>query len=143
MAVAGIMPVTSCTSSVPVHTAPEPGTTVLLDINDRGRVALGDQLGPSTARVQGVIQTQNDTMYVLRISSVQYLNGQSNRWSGEPFSIPSSLVSGATRQQYSRARSVALGVGVVGALVALVLSTNFLTRGSSPPTGEPIPGGTS
>jgi hypothetical protein len=143
LALAGLTPAAGCYASVPIRTAPPGGSTVMLDLNDRGRVALGDQLGPSAARVEGVIQAQSDTMYVLRISSVQYLNGQSNRWSGEPFSIPSTLVASAKQREFSRARTVSLGLGLVGALIAVVLSTNFLTHGTAGPTVEPPPGGTS
>lgn len=142
LALAVLLPATGCYSAVPVRSAPAAGSTVVLELNDRARVALGDQLGPSAAQVEGVIQAQSDTMYVLRVTSVKYLNGQTNRWSGEPVSIPSSLVSGASLRQFSRVRTTVLGVAVIGALVALVMSTSFLGRGSATTPDGP-PGGQS
>ena len=80
-------------------------------------------------------------MYQLRVSSVTYLNGQNNRWSGESLAVPLSLVSQARYRELSRSRTTAVGVGVAAALVALFANTNFLGGGGvekvppPPPTG--------
>jgi hypothetical protein len=142
-----------CYVDRPVTTAPAPGTTVLLDLNDAGRVALGDRIGASVARVEGVVASPADTVYRLRMSSVTYLNGQSNRWSGESLAVPVSLVSRAHYREFSRSRTTMVGVGIAAAIVALFASTDFLGNGGTekvpvpPPTGGtdriplPRPGG--
>jgi hypothetical protein len=141
MLLAGASPVAGCYTTRPVLTAPAPGTTVMLDLNDRARVQLGDRIGPSAARIEGIVQAQNDTAYMLRISSVQYLNGQSNKWSGEPFTVPASLVSSARIREFSRSRTTAIGVGIVAALVTLFAKTNFFGLGGTNQEPVPPPGG--
>jgi hypothetical protein len=126
-----------------VTTAPEPGTTVLLDLNDRGRVQLGDRIGPSAARIEGVVQERSDTAYMVRISSVEYLNGQSNKWSGEPFTVPAGLVSVAQQRQFSRSRTISVGAGIAAAIITLFMKTNFLGSGTNQKEGLPPPGGAS
>lgn len=130
-----------CYASVPVRGTPSPGSTVVLDLNDRGRVALGDQIGPSAATVQGEVASASDSSYELRVRSVTYLNGQSNRWSGEPLTIPASLVSQSTQRSFSRTRTAILGAAAVAALAVLLRSTNLIgsasggDRDGPPPTG--------
>jgi hypothetical protein len=137
----GATSLAGCYTTRPVNSAPVPGRTVLLDLNDRARVELGDRIGPSAARIDGVVQTQNDTMYVLHVSSVTYLNGQSNKWSGEPLTVPASLVSRARVREFSRSRTTAVGIGIAAALAAVFMKADFF--GSSGPEKDPgpVPGG--
>lgn len=137
----GLQPVLSaCYSAVPVETVTAPGSTLLLDLNDRGRVALGDSIGPSAARIEGVLATRSDSNYVLRVSSVQYLNGQSNRWSGEPLTIPADLVGRARERRFSRARTYGLAAGIVATIVAVVTSTDLFGTGGLGRNPDPPPG---
>lgn len=130
----------ACYSTVPVETTTAPGTTLILDLNDRGRVALGDSIGASAARLEGVLATRSESSYVLRVSSVQYLNGQSNRWAGEPLAVPVDLVGRARERRYSRARTYGLAGGVLAAIVAVVVSTDLFGANGPGRTGEPPPG---
>ena len=129
-----------CYSTVPVETTTAPGSTLVLDLNDRGRVALGDSIGASAARIEGVLATRSESSYVLRVSSVQYLNGQSNRWSGEPLTVPADLVGRARERRYSRARTYGLAAGVVATIVAVVASTDLFGANGPGRTVEPPPG---
>jgi hypothetical protein len=141
LVLAVVSPLAGCYTTRPVTTAPEPGTTVLLDLNDLARVQLGDRLGPSVSRIEGMIQSKSDTSYVLQISSVQYLNGQANKWSNEPFTVPASLVSSAQIRAFSRSRTTAVGVGIVAALAAVFAKTNFFGLGGGSKDPIPTPGG--
>jgi hypothetical protein len=134
---ASLTPLSGCYSTRPLTTAPVPGTTVLLDLNDRARVQLGDRIGPAASRIDGIVQSQNDTSYMLRVSSVSYLNGQSNKWSGEPLTVPTSLVSQSRVREFSRSRTTAVGVAIAAAIVTLFATTNFFGRGAS--EREPVP----
>jgi hypothetical protein len=136
-----LSPLSGCYTTRPVESAPGPGTTVLLDLNDRARVQLGDQLGPSATRIEGIVQARNDTMYMLHISSVSYVNGQSNRWSGEPFTVPASLVTSARIREFSRSRTTAVGLGIAAAVVAVFAKTSFLGLGGTEKQPPPMPGG--
>jgi hypothetical protein len=128
---AGLSPLAGCYTTHPLMSAPTPGTTVVLNLTDRARVQLGDQIGPSASRVAGVVQVQNDTAFVLHVSSVQYLNGKSNQWSGEPLTVPTALVSEARVRKFSRARTTAIGVGIAAAIITLFAKTNFLGVGGT------------
>ena len=119
---------------MPVSSTPATGTTLVLDLNDRGRVALGDQIGPSATRVEGQVASASDSMYSLRVSSVSYLNGQSNRWSGEPLAVPANLVSQVKQRTFSRSRTVSLAVAAAATLAVLLKSTNLI--GSASGGGE-------
>lgn len=140
----GVAPLSGCYTNRQIMAAPSPGSTVVLDLNDRARVQLGDRIGPSVASIQGVVQTGSDTGYVLNISSVRYLNGQSNQWSGERFTISPGLVTQAWQRQFSRSKTTALGLGIAAALLAAVLSTDLFgeSRGTPPVTPPPPVGGT-
>jgi hypothetical protein len=140
LALASFSPLSGCYTTHSVASAPEPGTTVLLDLNDRGRFELGDRIGPSASRIEGVVQARSDTAYMVRISSVQYLNGQSNKWSGEPFTVPASLVSVAQERQFSRARTISVGAGIAAAIITVFMKTNFLGSGTNGKEGIPPPG---
>jgi hypothetical protein len=117
------------------------GATVVLDLNDRGRVALGERIGPSAARVEGDVTSATDTSYSLRVKSVVYMNGQSNIWSGEALTVSSSLISQATQRTFSRSRTTLLSAGLVAALALLIKSTNLVGNGSASSGGNPPPPG--
>lgn len=130
-----------CYASIPVHGTPAAGTTVVLDLNDRGRVILGDQIGPSATKVEGEIASASDSLYSLRVNSVSYLNGQSNRWSGEPLTVSANLVSQTTQRSFSRTRTTLLGVAAAAALAVLITGTNLIGNASGGEKGNPPPPG--
>ena len=140
---AGVSPLAGCYTTRPVTSAPAPGTTVLLDLTDRARVDLGERIGPSAASIEGIIQARNDTAYMLRISSVRYLNGQSNKWSGEPFTVPASFISRARLREFSRSRTTAVGIGIAAALAAVFLKADFFGFAGPGKQPDPVPGGES
>ena len=142
LVLAVVSPLTGCYSTRPLTTAPAPGTTVVLDLNDRARVQLGDRIGPSAASIEGVVQPGSDSGYVINISSVKYLNGQTNQWSGERFTLSPTLVTQAWQREFSRSRTMSLGLGITAAIVTLMLKTDFLSKtGGGQPTNPPPPTG--
>ena len=142
LVLAVVSTLTGCYSTRPLTTAPVPGTTVVLDLNDRARVQLGDRIGPSAASIEGVVQPGSDSGYVINISSVKYLNGQTNQWSGERFTLSPTLVTQAWQREFSRSRTMSLGLGITAAIVTLMLKTDFLSKtGGGQPTNPPPPTG--
>lgn len=127
---AGVSSVSGCYTQRPVTGVVPPGSTVVLDLSDRGRAALGDSIGPSASRIQGLVESSTDSSYVLRVSSVQYINGQSNRWSGEPLAVRSDFVSRTRERRYSRARTWGAGLAIAAAIVVVALSTDLFGRGT-------------
>jgi len=121
-----------CYTSAPMETAPVPGQVLVMDLNDRGRVALGPSIGASAAQVEGVLTSRVDSSYVVSVQQVSYLNGQSNKWTNEPLTIQSDLVRELRQKKFSRSRT-ALSAGIgVGAMVAFIASRALLGSGSDP-----------
>jgi hypothetical protein len=132
-----------CYASLPVNEAPQPGTTLLLDLTDQGRVALGPKLGQSAERIQGDLQAVSDTGYTLRVASVRYINGQIQQWTGESFTVPVGFVSRTRRQEFSRFRTFALAGGIAAAIVVGLMKANIIggAGGSHDRPNPPPPGG--
>ena len=118
----------------PVVTAPTQGTEVRLDLNDRGRVGLGGQIGPTATRVEGVVQASTDTAYALKVTSVTYLSGDVNRWTGESLTVPRDFVAATSEKKFSKSKSLLTAAGVVGGVVAFI-ATRGLLGGGTPDTG--------
>lgn len=135
-----ISTLSGCYRFVPVTGVPSQGTTLVLDLNDRGRLALGDSIGASAARIEGLMSASSPENYVLQVSSVQYLNGQSNRWSGEQITVRTEHVGRARQREFSRSRTFLAGLGVAAVIVAAVLAADLGGSGSfepDPPTPPP------
>ena len=137
----GVASVSGCYTMAPVTAAPQPGTTLVLDLSDRGRVALSDSIGQSASQIMGVLDSSRDSSYVLRVSSVQYLNGQINRWAGEPLAVRMDLVGQARERRFSKTRSWGLGLGVAAAILGVALTTDLFGSGSLGRFTEPPGGG--
>lgn len=111
-----------------------PSTVVAVEISDVGRLALAGQVGPEVARIEGEVVQRSDTSLSLMVSEVSYLNGLLNKWQGQAVSLRIEDVKLFSQRKLSTGRT-ALGLAMVGGLVALALSKNF--RGIF--TGDPGP----
>jgi hypothetical protein len=119
-----------CYTTIPVNDAPVPGQVLVMDLNDRGRVALGPSIGPSATKVEGVLDSRTDSAYVIKVSSVVYMNGANNRWTNEPITIQSDLVRELRERKFSRSRTALVAGGTIGALVLFIASKSLLGLGS-------------
>ena len=137
------MGVTSgCYIYAPAPANPAPGTRVLLELNDRGRVGLGNSIGPNGGIVEGMVQSNTDSVYSLRVDRVEYLNGQSNRWNGEPLVMPKEFVGNARERMFSASRTWLAAGAVTLAAVAFISTRQLLGFGSEPKgPGSPPPKG--
>ena len=117
-----LLPLPGCYVTTPLERpAPSTGEVVVLQISDQGRVALADRLGAGVSRVQGRVQTASDDRLSLRVASVGYISGETNRWSGESVSIDRAYVGTTQLRRLSRSRTwTAIGATtvVVGAFIA-------------------------
>lgn len=120
--------------------APAAGTALLVEVNDVGRVGLGNSLGPSVKTVEGTTISNTDSAFLLRILKVGYLNGQSTDWTGESLAIPRSFASDVRQKQFSSSRSWG-AAAVAGALViAFALTRGLIGSGSGgKDPGPPVP----
>ncbi len=142
MRIAALMAVSvmasGCYSTVPAATAPIPGQVLVVDLNDKGRVALGPSIGSSATKVEGLLDSRTDSTYVVKVQSVVYMNGTSQRWTDEPLTIQTDLVRELRERKFSRSRSALFAAGSVGTIVAFIATRSLLGIGS--PERENRPG---
>jgi hypothetical protein len=120
-----------CYVNTPVVAAPVPGDRLDLELNDRGRVGLGENIGPAATSVEGMLQSQTDSAYNIRVASVVYVNGQSNKWNGEPLTVQKDFVKDVSERKFSRSRSI-LAAGILTATVlTFALTRNILGAGNT------------
>ena len=128
-----------CYVYVPVDGTPAQGQYVGLDLNDRGRVGLGESLGPAASRLEGTImQASNDSAFQLSVKSVSYLNGQKNPWTGELLLVRRDFVRNVQGRSLSRSRSVLLGVAAL-AVAGFAMARGLKGSGSIPVEPPPPP----
>ena len=134
---------TACYVYTPVAAPPVQGSQLLLDLNDRGRVGLGGQIGASGKSVEGLLQPSPDSIFNLKVVSVSYLNGQRNQWTGEALSVSRDFVRDVRARQFSRSRTALTVGGIAAAAVAFIVTRGLIGGGSpgrdgggGPPGGE-------
>jgi hypothetical protein len=133
-----------CYTYQPLGTArPEPGQRVTFELNDQGRVSLGEQLGPGVLDVEGTLQEVQGDQYVLGVSRVTTISGGTANWGGERVRIPVSAVAQSGLRTLSRGRT-ALAIGVVVVGLGVFIATRGLTGGgyvSPPDSSTTLPAG--
>lgn len=126
-----------CYVNRPLAAAPEPGINVLLELNDRGRVALADSVGESASQIEGALVSRRDSVFVVRVRAVEYLNGQRQRWTGEALTIREDHLRDVHARQISRGRTAVVAGVVSSSLIAFILSRDLFGLGG----GGREPGG--
>ena len=129
---------TACYSYAPLASAPVPGSTVSFELTDAGRVGLGQKVGSGVEQIEGVVEGQNDSAYVMRMQNVTYINGQSNQWSNERLEIGKQYVTNVKERRFSKSRTALVAAGAVVGILAFIASRSLLGLGSD---SEKKPGG--
>ena len=93
-----------------------PAAVVSATINDVGRVALSEPVGSGIDRISGQVVQQEDTAVRLMVSEVHFLNGLSNKWSGQEVTLRPQYVTSVSQRTYSKQRTMA--AVIIGALLA-------------------------
>jgi hypothetical protein len=133
-----------CYTYVPVASAPPSGSVLSLQLNDTGRVALGQTLGPTVEKIEGAVESSSDSEYVLRMQSVTFFNGQKSGWTGERVAVGKRFVMNTERREFSSSKTTLAVVVGVGAVVAFMATRGLLgsgnpdtdSGGGGPPTGS-------
>jgi hypothetical protein len=110
---------------------------VLLALNDRGRVALADSIGEAAAEIEGALVSRQDSVFVIRVRAVEYLNGQRQRWTGEPLSVKEAHVRDVHARHMSRGRTAVVAGAISSSVIAFILSRDLFGLGG----GGREPGG--
>ena len=131
-----------CYVNRPLAAAPEPGVTVLLELNDRGRIALADSVGEAASQIEGALVSRRDSVFVIRVRAVEYLNGQRHRWTGEALTIREEHLRDVHARRRSRGRTAVVAGVVSSSLIAFILSRDLFGLGGGgrePGGGDPGP----
>jgi len=134
LVVVGLAAALVCTSACytlePVRGSTPPlGTRIALDVNDKGRVALGGSMGPEIDRVEGRLLEHDNDEYLLGVTSVLLLKGGVQTWKGEQVVVKPEFVSNVYERRFSPVRTGLLTAAIVGGVVAIA-SQNLLTSGT-------------
>ena len=100
---------------------------------------MGEQIGASARTIEGVFRSQDDYAYLFNVSSIVYLNGQQNRWTGEPLKVSRNFVTNLRQRQFSRSRTALVAAIGIGGAVAFILSRGLLGLGNTTPDPGPPP----
>ncbi len=124
-----------------VQPEPAPGTRLVIELTDVGRVAMAPQVGPDVGRVEGALIQRSDSQYVLGIQKVYGLYGALQKWEGEQMTFPKTYVRRLFERRFSLGRTLIVAGGVTACLVTLGASTSLLGGGGSDtgpgPSGPP------
>lgn len=136
------MALAGCYNYTPLATpTPVTGTKVALVLSDAGRVGLGPQVGPGTARIEGTIVGASDTGYVLAVSDVFGIGGSHAQWAGETVYVQKAYVANSMERRFSRGRTAFVAGGAAAAVATFVLSRDLLGIGGSGISNLPWAGG--
>lgn len=117
--------------------APAPGTRLVLELTDAGRIAMGPVLGLDVARLEGALVERSDSQYVLGVTNVVNLWGVPSRWEGERIAVSAGYVRRMFARRISPGRTaVAVAAGTAG-FVAFVLTRDLLGFGTASDSNKP------
>ncbi len=133
-----------CYAYQPLQTGlPASGRRIAVVLNDRGRFSLGEKLGSSVDRVDGMVVTVDSMNVTLEVYGTTDLRGNSSTWSGERLQVPKDAIAGYQERQFSKRRTYILVGAMVGAVLASALMVNLNLFGGfpkddpgKPPNGE-------
>ena len=117
----------------PQDQVPVTGREIAVELNDRGRLLVVPQLGESVLRVHGTLVASTDSTVTMSVSRTVQLQGSSALWTGESVTIPVTGVRGFRLREFSQKRSVAMAVGVAGALVVVAPRLKIVGGGNGRP----------
>jgi len=128
----GLMMLSGCYSLEPVSTiqpTQKPNQRVAFDVTDAGRVALGGSMGPEIDQIEGVLNRMDSSSYTVSVTTVRFLRGGEQRWTGEPVRIGRDYISRSYVRTFDSGKTVlASGLGI-GA-IALVIGRSVIGGGN-------------
>ena len=105
--------------------APPVGQIVELQVTDRGRVGLGDRLGPGVQLITGRLVSEQPNDFVIAITSIKNIDGETTRWSGDTTRVDRGFIATVKGRQFSATRTALIAVAA-GAAVYLMVSSKLL-----------------
>lgn len=118
---------------------PVPAMVVEATLNDRGRAAMENNIGPLTLSVLGDVETSSDSTFVLRMRRAITLDNTTVPWAGESVTFRTEHVRSFRQRSFSSGRTVLLvGTATIGAVAFVSAGLNGFLSGSG---GSPDSGG--
>ena len=115
---------------------PEIGAPAAFDINDAGRLALGGQMGPEIAQIEGNLLARDNDEYVVGVTMVHLLRGGEQVWRGEKVRLKTAYVTSTYVRKFSTVRTAGLAAATIAAVVAVARKSLNLT-GTDPDAKAP------
>jgi hypothetical protein len=130
-----------CYEFVPAPSdAVAPGQPIAVEINDQGRVGLGNVIGAEVRRLSGTLISESDQQLEMRVTELTFLNDRTSQWSGEHLTVPKQYARTVFEQKLSRGRTVMATVVSAGLIVAAILTSSLSGRGGNDGgVGKPPP----
>jgi hypothetical protein len=126
LSAAALMLQVGCYSYLPLQTSvPAAGKRIAVVLNDRGRVQVGDRLGPSVDKVDGLLVEGDANSVTLEVYRTLDVRGAAATWTGERVRVPRDGITGYQERQFNRRRTILVTAAVVGAIAASLLLVNF------------------
>jgi hypothetical protein len=120
-----------CYSLQPVRGVdPQIGSKIAIDVNDMGRVGLGQTIGPEIAQVEGTLVEKDTASYLLALSSVRMLRGMEQPWTGEQIRVKKEYFGSTYERRFSTGRSIGLGVITLGGFALFLASRSLFGIGT-------------
>lgn len=110
-------------------------------MNDQGRAALSQKLGPAVQKIEGELVEAKDSVYMVSVFRVTGFDGNSAAWTGEQVALGKNHVDGYQVRRLNKTRSALVAVGVLAAVVSFFVGRSLLGGGSEqkPPGPDPPP----
>ena len=96
-----------------------------LVLNDQGRAAVADSVGPGVRRVDGTLVRSTNDRWVVAVSELLDIDGRRTKWSGETVGFQRAYVAIPQERQFSKRRTILL-VSTVAAGLATIIATRHL-----------------
>ena len=140
---ASLMLQQACYNTTPiVGVATLPAGLVTIQVNERGRLLVGNKLGSLVDKVVGRIVRADSLNVEVAVETAQDVRGGLARWGGEKFTIPRDGIDTMNEKKASRWRTGLLLGGIVVGLIVGLLTINGSSfggdSGQPPGGGEPI-----
>lgn len=111
-------------------------------LNDRGRAALAERLGPAVEKIEGEVVSQDDGTYTMSVYRIRQMNGNSALWTGEQVRVQREFTIGHQVRKLNRTRTAVLAGSILVATVVLFFGKALgIGGGADQPTvpGDPEP----
>jgi len=128
-----------CYSYVPVRASPNVGAYVALEVNDEGRLALREQLGPGVVRLEGKLAAVSGDELVVDASRVTQIRGLPLPLDSMRLRLRQQFIDRVDERRLSRTRTWMVVGGAVALVTAFAVTKGFSSRGTPPeePPGPP------